>query len=134
MDLVTRHIQDHGQANTTTKKYWGYAERILPCTNDAGSCEYLDAVYGMHETSMLYTFILWGVLLGLAVIWAALRIRQMSAETQGRGGLFDEVYGRLGALKRHLLPDAPMVWLFGRVSRLQVVVLAVLLAYLTIFS
>lgn len=34
-----------------------------------GTCAYLDAVYWMHDVSMLYTFIMWGVLLEKAVFW-----------------------------------------------------------------
>ncbi|KAK4506960.1 hypothetical protein PRZ48_000693 [Zasmidium cellare] len=135
MDLVARaHIQDHGEANTTEKYYWGYASRILPCTKDTGTCEYLEAVYTMHETSMLYTFILWAVIGGVLLIWTALRFRRMGVASQGRGGFIDDLCDQVGALKRSLLPDAPMRWLFGRVSRLQVVVLAVMLGYLLVFS
>lgn len=47
------HIQ-HFEENSTTVYYWGYGPRIVPCTNDAGSCEYLDAVYWMHTVHMLY--------------------------------------------------------------------------------
>lgn len=134
MEVLARHIQDHNEANTTLERYWGYASRVLPCTRDAGTCEYLDAVYGMHETSMLYTFILWAVIGGVLLIWAALRFRRMGVASQGRGGFIDDLCSQTEALKRSLLPDAPMRWLFGRVSRLQVVVLLVMLAYLLVFS
>jgi hypothetical protein len=42
--LKSRHIQ---VADNTSYyvPHWGYVDRVLPCTNDAGSCEYLDAVY-----------------------------------------------------------------------------------------
>jgi hypothetical protein len=42
--LKARHIQ---VADNTSYyvPHWGYVDRVLPCTNDAGSCEYLDAVY-----------------------------------------------------------------------------------------
>ncbi|KAK4634742.1 Ferric/cupric reductase transmembrane component 2 [Fulvia fulva] len=132
--IVARHIQDHGEANTTAVKYWGYAERILPCRKDAGTCEYLEAVYTMHDTSMLYSFILWGVILGILALWTALRIRSIGVASQGRGGLVDDMCSQVGSWQKFLLPDAPMRWLFGRVSRLQIVVLAVILAYLLIFS
>lgn len=134
MDIIPRHIQDHNEANTTLEYYWGYASRVLPCTKDAGTCEYLDAVYGMHETSMLYTFIMWAVIGGVLLIWGAAHFRRMGVASQGRGGFIDDLGGQIGALKRSLLPDTPLRWLFGRISRLQVVVLAVILAYLLIFS
>lgn len=134
MDILARHIQDHSEINTTLKYYWGYASRVLPCTKDAGTCEYLDAVYGMHETSMLYTFILWAVIGGVLSVWAALRFRRMGVASQGRGGFIDDLCSQAEALKRSLLPDAPVRSLFGQISRLQVVALAVMLAYLLVFS
>lgn len=48
MEVIgARHIQ---VADDSSRKetHWGYVDRILPCTNDAGSCEYLDAVYVSH--------------------------------------------------------------------------------------
>lgn len=39
-----QHIQNHS-AGGDEIFYWGYATRVFPCTNDAGSCAYLDAVY-----------------------------------------------------------------------------------------
>lgn len=46
--LNARHIQ---MADNTSRlePHWGYVDRVLPCTNDAGSCEYLDAVYVSHH-------------------------------------------------------------------------------------
>lgn len=69
-----RHIADPATSNSTIQSHWGYVERILPCTNDAGSCEYLDAVYWMHDVSMLYTFVLWAVIAFVLVLIAALRV------------------------------------------------------------
>lgn len=133
--IFARHIQDHNEANTTLVKYWGYAERVLPCTKDVGTCEYLDAVYWMHDVSMLYTFILWGVILGILVLWCMLRFRRMGVESQGRGGLIDDLCGFVERQKRKwLLSDAPWRGVFGRVSRVQVLVLVVLLGYLAVFS
>jgi hypothetical protein len=48
--LAARHIQD---GTGTAIHYWGFATRYLPCTSDPGTCEYLDAVYGNHEKSMI---------------------------------------------------------------------------------
>lgn len=37
--LVPRqHIQDHAAATSVTY-HWGYATRVVPCVNDAGSCK-----------------------------------------------------------------------------------------------
>ena len=133
--LLVRHIQDHNEANTTSKPYWGYASRVLPCTSDQGTCEYLDAVYWMHTVSMTYTFIFWGVLLGILVAWVTIRGWRMGGPTQSVGSSFDKLCDAMSrARRRWLLSDAPMAWLFGRVSRLQVVVLACLLGYLLVFS
>jgi hypothetical protein len=68
-----RHIADAATSNSTIQPHWGYVVRILPCTNDAGSCEYLDAVYWMHDISMLYTFILWAAIGFVLISVATLR-------------------------------------------------------------
>ena len=135
-DLLRRqHIQSHGEANTTEQLHWGYPSRVVPCTNDKGSCEYLDGVYWMHDVSMLYTFILWGVLLGILAVWLILRGWRMGGRTQRVGGLIDWACdGVQRAKRRWLLVDAPLKWMFGRVTRLQVAVLAALSIYLIIFS
>lgn len=127
-----QHIQDHSQANT---KYWGYPSRVLPCTKDVGTCEYLDAVYGMHETSMLYTFILWGVILSILLLWSLFRIWRAGPPSHGPSSLISLVQDKATRIKtRYLLPDAPMRSLFGRVSRLQLAILTAISIYLTIFS
>ncbi|KAL1306497.1 hypothetical protein AAFC00_005192 [Neodothiora populina] len=129
------HIQTHGEANTTEIHYWAYPSRVLPCTSGQGTCEYLDAVYWMHTTSMLYTFIMWAVFGGILVFCFWLRyaktISQRShIQTPLRRGL-----GALRALgRRWLLPESAGRWLFGRVTMLQVAILLTLSAYLLIFS
>ncbi|SMR44161.1 unnamed protein product [Zymoseptoria tritici ST99CH_3D1] len=129
--LERRHIQDHNAANV---KYWAYPARVLPCTKDQGTCEYLEAVYSGHVTSMLYTFIMWGVILGVLASWATLRVWRTGKPSHGIGSLLSSACDRAARLKRHFLPDAPMRSVFGRVSRLQVAVLAVVSGYLLIFS
>lgn len=130
--LVARqHIQNHSESNT---HYWAYPSRTLPCTNDAGSCEYLEQVYSGHVRSMLYTFILWGVILGIFLLWGIARIWNSGRASHGAAALFFELASRFRPLRRHLLPDAPMRWLFGRVSRVQVAILSVMTAYLIIFT
>ncbi|KAK3670897.1 hypothetical protein LTR78_009175 [Recurvomyces mirabilis] len=131
--ISPRHIQDHGEANTTLELHWGYPSRVLPCMKDRGTCEYLDAVYWMHDVSMLYTFILWGVLLGIAVMVVWTRGWRMGGSRNG--GLVGGVCEKLARWRqRWLLQDPPARWLFGRTSRLQVLILVILLAYLLIFS
>ncbi|KAL6856820.1 hypothetical protein J3F83DRAFT_385348 [Trichoderma novae-zelandiae] len=41
--LSARHIQNMSDA-AQFEPHWGYADRALPCTNDKGSCEFLDLV------------------------------------------------------------------------------------------
>lgn len=134
MDLYARHIQDHDSDNTYVT-YWGYPSRVLPCENDQGSCDYLEGMYWMHKVSMLYTFIMWGVLLGVAAVWLIIRGWRMGGSSQSMGTWFDKVADRLGHMKRrYLIQDTPLKWAFGRTSRLQVAIVTVLSAYLTIFS
>lgn len=133
--LHARHIQDMNQANATMESHWGYPSRVLPCTKDKGTCEYLDSVYHSHDVSMKYTFILWGVLLGILFVWITLRGWRMGGPTQRVGGLVDSIADGIERMKRRwLLQDAPLRSVFGRVTRLQVMVLAVLSGYLIIFS
>jgi ferric-chelate reductase len=139
---LPRHIQDHNEANTTLEYHWAYPERVLPCTKDTGTCEYLAAVYWMHDTSMLYTFILWGVILGILAIWGGLRIARYTEERKrGVTGAIKpfstspSLLARLRELRRRfLLVEAPLPVLFGRTSRLQLLLLAVFSIYLTVFT
>lgn len=134
MELTARHIQDHSADNEYIH-YWGYASRVVPCKNDAGSCAYLDAVYWMHDVSMLYTFIMWGVLLGIATVWLIIRGWRMGSPSLSMGTWFDKLANRVNHWKRRwLIQDSPMKWIFGRVSVLQITILAVISVYLTVFS
>lgn len=133
--LLVRHIQDHDAPNTTEEQHWGYPSRVVPCTKDEGSCEYLKAVYWMHDVSLLYTFILWGVILGILIAWVTIRGWWMGGPAQSVGSAVEKLRDSTQYLKRRfLLQDTPMRWLFGMISRLQVLILACLLAYLLIFS
>lgn len=115
--------------------HWGYGNEVLPCESDQTTCEYLDGVYKMHDVSMTYSFIMWGVLLGIAVVWVALRGWRMGGPSQKVGGVIDGLCDRLGRLRRRwLLKDTPLRSLFGRTTRLQVAILAIMSGYLLIFS
>lgn len=84
---------------------------------------------------MLYTFILWGVILGIFALWAVIRGWRLGGPSQSMNTGFDKTLDRLAHLRRKwLLKNSPLKWLFGRVSRLQVLILAVMSAYLTIFT
>ena len=152
--LAGRMIQNFSDANASDlEPHWGYADRIVPCTSDAGSCAYLDLVYHAHDLSMLYTGIFWSSIGGILILWGIGRrlypprrenegtslVTAAKAESQGREG-----HNTLGGMEklrrtaatlrsRYLLPDfAPRI--LGHVTRLQVLILLVLGGYLTIFS
>lgn len=147
--IAARHIQNFSDAdNSTLEPHWGYADRILPCTNDAGSCAYLDLVYHSHDLSMLYSGIFWAAIAGILLLWGLGRRVFPSptadeaitwgakAESQGTktiGGI-ERLKRSVSSFRRtYLLPDfAPRI--LGHVTRLQVLVLFILAGYLTIFS
>ena len=121
-----RHIQDFNNASGL-EPHWGYADRVVPCTNDAGSCAYLDLVYWAHDVGMIYVGAAWALIGGLVLIWAFAHRSHVSSSRIAR---------TLGALKRRYLLTEFRAgrWIFGRTTRLQVVVLGIITAYLTIFS
>lgn len=147
--IAARHIQNFSDAgDSILEPHWGYADRILPCTNDAGSCAYLDLVYGSHDISMLYTGIFWAAIAGILLLWGLGRrifpsrtaddaiTSGAKAESQGTqtiGGI-EKLKRSISSFRRtYLLPDfAPRI--LGHVTRLQVLVLFILSGYLTIFS
>lgn len=143
--LNPRHIQNLSEASGISH-HWGYADRAVPCTNDAGSCAYLDVVYDSHDRSMLYTGILWATIGAILLIWAIGRHFfnpapsgvQLPVETGEQAGKSTSTLTRLqhalpSYLRQYLLPDAARP-IFGRVNRTQVLTLVVLTGYLTIFS
>ncbi|KAF7905351.1 uncharacterized protein EAF01_005872 [Botrytis porri] len=146
MDAIeARHIQ-MADDTSTMEPHWGYLARVLPCTNDATSCEYLDAVYHIHDISMLYTFILWAVIGGILIILTTLHFIKPSgtastkardSEIQSSVGNSSWYYrawrGTTAAFRRYLLPEC-FIKFFGHVTRLQVLILAIILGYLLIFT
>lgn len=133
--LNPRHSSMEMPENGYMVYHWGYGNEVLPCESDQTTCEYLDGVYKMHDVSMTYSFIMWGVLLGIAVVWVALRGWRMGGPSQKVGGVIDGLCDRLGRLRRRwLLKDTPLRLLFGRTTRLQVAILAIMSGYLLIFS
>lgn len=99
----------------------------------------------MHTVSMLYTFILWAVLGGLLAIFVFSRAikpsRTRSPRLELEGGrsvapmsIFTRFWkSKTAALRRLLLPES-LQSVFGNVTRLQLVLLAVLSGCLLIFS
>jgi hypothetical protein len=130
--LAARHIQSDDDVLYTID-YWGYAVRKMPCTNDKGTCEYLDSIYGAHETSMIFTFTMWAVLgaiLLLAILFRLVRPQKQDGARQGF--LYRLTRLASSTVRRHLVPECSKV--FRYTTRLQVLILALLCVYLTAFS
>lgn len=146
MLTARQHIQNISAASEV-QPHWGYADRVVPCVNDAGSCKYLDVVYAAHDLGMYYMGIIWATIGGILIVWAIGRhfMRThpsgvvLPAELAGEG-----VNKRKNAVQRfatavpsyarsYLLPDASR-FIFGRVTRTQVLTLVTLVGYLTIWS
>ncbi|KAI4864564.1 ferric reductase NAD binding domain-containing protein [Hypoxylon rubiginosum] len=146
IQLAARHIQNFSEASSL-EKHWGYVDRAVPCTNDAGSCAYLDQVYGSHDLSMLYSGILWAIIGGVLLLWTiGRRVFPTPRADEVPSGTVDaervaktisrRSRVRMTAeslIRRYLLPDSAR-FIFGRTTRLQVLILTVLAAYLFIFS
>ncbi|ROV98753.1 hypothetical protein VMCG_06767 [Cytospora schulzeri] len=150
-DMITgRMIQNFTDGSSQRQPHWGYADRILPCTSDAGSCAYLDLVYHSHDLSMLYSGIFWSAVGGILILWGIGRrlfpsptaddiliLTAAKAESQGQrhtiGGV-EKLKRTVASLStKYLLPEfAPRI--LGHVTRLQVLVMLILAGYLTIFS
>ncbi|KAK4126983.1 putative FAD binding protein [Parathielavia appendiculata] len=159
MTLAPRHIQDWSTA-AFLEPHWGYADRVIPCTNDRGSCEYLDVVYSAHDQGMIYSGIFWLTIGGVLLVWALGRrifparepvddlIAQLSQQHQNQPSPSLESQLRPPpkstltrawttlriALRSYLLPTTPLRPLFGTATRLQLVILCFLIAYLTLWS
>jgi predicted ferric reductase len=143
--LSARHIQDHANASSMVP-YWGYADRVMPCTNDIGSCQYLEAVYNAHYLGMYYTGIIWATIGGILLIWGVSR-HFSRAQASGvqipieagegvkeKGSTWSRLQKAVPAYaRRYLLPDAARP-IFGRVTRTQVLTLVCLTGYLAVFS
>jgi len=140
------HIQNFSAASVL-EAHWGYPDRAVPCTNDAGSCAYLDVVYHSHDVGMYYTGVIWATIGCILLVWAIGR-HALSATPSGtplpagpgedvvpsNRSAFERLRRAVPAYaRRHLLPDASRP-IFGRITRAQVLTLVVLTGYLTVFS
>ncbi|KAI1138471.1 ferric reductase NAD binding domain-containing protein [Hypoxylon sp. FL0543] len=144
--LGARHIQNYSEA-ASLEKHWGYVDRVVPCTNDPGSCAYLDQVYGSHDITMVYSGIFWAIVAGVLLIWTigrrifpSPRADELTTSRMDNERLAEINYRRsrirrtaASLIRRYLLPDS-VRFIFGRTTRLQVLILTVLAGYLLIFS
>ncbi|KAK6951617.1 hypothetical protein Daesc_006139 [Daldinia eschscholtzii] len=144
--LAVRHIQNFSEA-ASLEKHWGYVDRAVPCTNDPGSCAYLDQVYGSHDLTMVYSGIMWAAIAGILLIWTIGRrvFPSPRADEIPTGAIDSERVAKIASrrsrmrrtaaalIRRYLLPDS-VRFVFGRTTRLQVLILTVLAGYLLIFS
>ncbi|KAI4719640.1 hypothetical protein E4T48_04149 [Aureobasidium sp. EXF-10727] len=139
------HIQNFTDASSLVP-HWGYASRVVPCTNDPGSCKYLDVVYHSHDLGMLYTGIFWATIAGILFIWTLGRrffpsrradeevlvpVRASSSPSQGGIERFQRSLS--AHARRYLLSDFARP-IFGRTTRLQVLILLILTGYLAVWS
>ncbi|RDA88814.1 hypothetical protein CP532_5451 [Ophiocordyceps camponoti-leonardi (nom. inval.)] len=138
--LRPRHIQNHSDA-AAHEPHWGYPDRAVPCTNDAGSCAYLDVVYEAHDRGMLHVGIIWATICALLAIWFLLRLvyRPVGFVTppliRARGeSRKRRLCATLASLRRRFFLPVAARPLFGRGSRMQVFVLACLAAYLILWT
>ncbi|KAF2798812.1 ferric-chelate reductase-like protein [Melanomma pulvis-pyrius CBS 109.77] len=139
------HIQNMSEAKFL-EPHWGYVPRSKPCTNDAGSCEYLDIVYHSHDLGILYSGIFWASVGAILLLWAIgrqvlhsqpsgvrLPVQTGEGSTSQVGTLERLQRTILSFARRHLLPDAARP-IFGRTTRTQVLTLVVLTGYLTVWT
>ncbi|KAL4945738.1 hypothetical protein BDV06DRAFT_184076 [Aspergillus oleicola] len=142
---IKRHIQDFSE-DSELEYHWGYASRQVPCVNDVGACEYLDAVYHEHDLGMMYTFILWAVICGILFLWVLARHlfpltrvttpskEQLLEDSTPRQNAFYRLGTSIKALvRRYLLPES-LPTIFSHTTGLQIAIIAMIIGYLTIFT
>lgn len=126
-----RHIQDWS-AHSEVTTHWGYEDRQVPCTSDPGSCQYLDEVYGAHDRGMVYMGVLWLTILTVFVAWGIGRL--LWPRGDGKQGTLARLSRAFSSsVRKYLLADFIRP-IFGRTTRLQILILGVLTAYLTIWT
>lgn len=124
-------------------EYWGYAVRVLPCANDEGTCQYFEEIYSGHERGMLYVGVMWALIGSLLLIltvgrhfWARPGAFDVPIKEKSSSGGVQRLSNAVASTARYyLLPEFRRLRMcFGRVSRLQILILGVLFTYICIFS
>jgi len=144
--LAARHIQNMSEASAL-EPHWGYADRAVPCTNDPGSCEYLDVVYHSHDLGIWYSGIFWATVGGMLFLWGIGRRllpspkadQQLPRQSEEEGpqvgqGAVQRFKNTVSSYSRQYLLPGSLRPIFGRTTRLQIVILLTLTGYLTIWS
>jgi predicted ferric reductase len=141
--MVT-HIQNFTDASSI-EPHWGFGGRVVPCTNDAGSCAYLADIYNSHDLSMVLSGVLWLTIAGILFVWMLVRLLLPSRRADEEFLVARrEVTTAPSAMKRfkhavsaysrqYFLPEFARP-IFGRTTRYQVFVLFALFSYVTIFT
>ncbi|CAD6884986.1 unnamed protein product [Tilletia controversa] len=148
--LQAPHIQDFHDGSKV-EPHWGYADRVIPCTVDAGSCEYLDVVYSAHDRGMIYVAVIWATIFAILALYGTGRLiapkftskidacgpasSDEDPSHQRAPSVLNRHIAAAGATLRHyLLPDIGLRRIFGRVTRFQVLILAIFAGYIIIWS
>jgi hypothetical protein len=140
--MVT-HIQNFTDASSL-EPHWGFGGRVVPCTNDKGSCAYLADIYHSHDLSMLFSGVIWLTIAGILFVWTLARhllpSRRADEEflvprqrNKSPSAMTRLRQATLAYSRRYLLPEFARP-VFGRTTRYQAFVLFALFSYITIFT
>ncbi|KIS65890.1 uncharacterized protein UMAG_05979 [Mycosarcoma maydis] len=152
--FVARHTQNFSAADVL-EPHWGYADRALPCTSGAATCAYLDIVYSAHDRGMTYAAVFWLLIFALLFVCAVVTWSRRSqnpivqprkacvvknkeswvvSSTRPMSTLERWSKAATATRRSYLLPNCRGTYFFNRVTRAQVVVLAIITIYMIIFS
>ncbi|KAB8264247.1 ferric reductase like transmembrane component-domain-containing protein [Aspergillus pseudonomiae] len=145
--LSPRHAHDIPDSGPGVEHHWGYYNRQLPCTSGEGKCAYLDTVYHSHDLSILYSAILWAVILGIVFLCfighycnpitrkstSSCIQKEGEHENRSQSSMY-RMSRSLGSIYHRYFVQESLTPLFGRTTRFNILVLAILAGYLIIFS
>lgn len=118
---------DDMEDDSYLEPHWGYFDRVQPCRSDPGLCQYRDEVYGSHDRGMLYSGIMYAILGAILLIWC-IAIHWSSKPTR-----FSRTVATF--VRRYTMRETRRLRIiFGRITRLQLILLAALTTYLLITS
>lgn len=142
-----QHSHDVPEGDTWETEHWGYYTRTHPCTNDPESCDYLDHAYWSHDQGMIYVAAIWGVVLAALVVMFLSRVLRPNksdpkittrpeeeAQAISKTGTICKVSESVASTARRYLLPGIFQSVFHHASRLQVLLLVLFTAYLTVFT